>query len=103
MDLLMQLQYITTAEGVQEVIAAISEQAQLSSDFQVRERVGGDREGGREGWMDEDRRMDGGRERGGRVDTGRREVTRRREKINWGQLLGVEKIYKDGKTERGEG
>ena len=37
MDLLMQLQYITTAEGVQEVIAAISEQAQLSSDFQVRE------------------------------------------------------------------
>ena len=40
MDLLMQLQYITTAEGVQEVIAAISEQAQLSSDFQVREREG---------------------------------------------------------------
>ena len=48
---------------------------------------------------------DGSRERGGRVDTGSREVTRRREKRlrNWGQLLGVEKIYKDGKTERGEG
>ena len=41
MDLLMQLQYITAAEGVQEVIAAISEQAELSSDFQVREREGG--------------------------------------------------------------
>ena len=53
MDLLMQLQYITTAEGVQEVIVAISEQAQLSSDFQVR-GGGGDREGGKEGWMDED-------------------------------------------------
>ena len=37
----MQLQYITTVEGVQEVIVAISEQAELSSDFQVREREGG--------------------------------------------------------------
>ena len=34
----MQLQYITTAKGVQEMIAAINEQAELSSDFQVRER-----------------------------------------------------------------
>ena len=47
MDLLMQLQYITTAEGVQEVIAAISEQAQL--DFQVRGRRDVGRVGGREG------------------------------------------------------
>ena len=44
----MQLQCITTVEPVQEVIAAISEQAQLSSDLQVR-GGGGDREGGREG------------------------------------------------------
>ena len=46
MDLLMQLQHITTAEGVQEVIAAISEQAELSSDFQVMERERGGGGGG---------------------------------------------------------
>ena len=51
MDLLVQLQYITTVEPVQEVIAAISEQAQLSSDLQVRGGGGGGgigREEGRE-------------------------------------------------------
>ena len=45
MDLLMQLQHITTAERVQ-VIAAISEQAELSSDFQVMERERGGGVGG---------------------------------------------------------
>lgn len=38
MDLLMQLQYVATAEGVQEVMAAISEQAELTSEFRVREQ-----------------------------------------------------------------
>ena len=44
MDLLMQLQYVTTAEGVQEVVAAIGEQAELTSEFRVRERRGEGRE-----------------------------------------------------------
>ena len=38
MDVLSKLQYLTTEEGSKEIMTLISDQAELASDFQVRDR-----------------------------------------------------------------